>query len=322
MPGAVNIFTARVETVPGTWTAPANATDAFTVLNLRIRPFNSTPIRREVDLPFPGARPSAPSAIHRGISFDFEMSGSGTPATAVSWATILRAAMFGAAVPGAGEVAYPLTGTGDGASLSAVATKGPFSHETRMLRGTLTFTFTEKQLPRGSFEGLGLLRTAGVIQTPANLAGLVLPPYPAPVEVNLENTLIQLDSFTLGVREAVIELGMKTQLFSTTGERSIVFGKDQDGDRRAVRFRVVFELPDLAAKNYATAIGAGTQLAFTIVHGNVAGNIIEIGTAPGAPSALIESFEIDEQDNRTFATMAGVMVPSGAGNNELRLVTK
>jgi hypothetical protein len=322
MPGALNVFTAKVEVPPGTWTAPANATDGFTVKNLRIRPFNSTPIRREVDLPFAGARPSAPSAVHRGITFDFELSGSGTPTVPVAWATILRAAMFGAPVPAAGQVAYPLTSSGDGDSLSAIPVKGPFAHETRMLRGTLTFTFTEKQLPNASFDGLGLLRQAGVIQTPANLTGLVLPAYPAPVEVNLENTLIRLDGFTLGVREAVIEMGMKTQLFSTTGERSIVFGKDQDGDRRAVRFRVVFELPDLAAKNYATAIGAGTLLSFTIVHGTVAGNIIELGTVTGTPSALIENFEIDEQDNRTFATMSGVMVPSGAGNNELQLVTK
>lgn len=323
MPGSTKLLATAVETTPGTWNAPSWATGAFPVQNLRITPFNSTPLRRENDLPYAGSRPSAPSQIHRGIAFDWELAGSGTALTAVAWERFLRGAMFGASSSGAGQVTYPLTSSGGGAALSMIAAQGPFSHETRMVRGTITFSFIEKQLPRASFEGLGLLRTAGVIQTVTDLTGLSLPSPPAPVECNLENTLIRLDTFTLGVREAVITLNMKTQLFSTTGERSIVFGKDADGDRRNVRFRIVFELPDLASKNYASAITAGTLLAFTIVHGTAAGNIIEIGTATGTPSAQIESFTIEDVDNRTMATMEGVMVPTGAsGNNELSLVTK
>ena len=323
MPGSTKLIATKVETSPGTWTAPSWATDAFPVQNLRINPFNAQTLRREIDLPYAGSRPSAPSQVHRGIAFDFELSGSGTPATPVAWANFLRAALFGAAVPAAGEVAYPLTSAGDGAALSAIACMGPFAHETRMLRGTLTFSFIEKQLPRASFEGLGLFRNAGEIHVPANLTGLALPTYPAPIEVNVEHTLIRLDAFTLPVREAVISLNNKTQLFSTTGERSILFGKDADGDRRNARFRVVFELPDLASKNYSSAIQAGTFLPFTIVHGTAAGNIIEIGTPTGTPAAQIEAFTIEDVDNRTMATMEGVLVPSGGtGNNELSLVTK
>lgn len=323
MPGSVKLLAAKVETTPGTWAAPAWSADAFPVQNLRISPFNSTPLRREIDLPYAGSRPSAPSQVHRGIAFDFELAGSGAANTPVAWQTFLRAAMFGAGVAGGSSVSYPLTSTGDGSALSMIAAMGPFSHESRMARGTLTFSFIEKQLPRASFEGLALLRTAGVIQTATDLTGLALPSPPAPVECNLQNTLIRLDTFTLGVREAVISLNMKTQRYSTTGEESIVFGKDADGDRRNARFRIVFELPDLASKNYASAITAGTLLAFTIAHGTVAGNIIEIGTPTGTPAAQIESFTIEDVDNRTMATMEGVLVPTGAGgNNELSLVTK
>ncbi len=323
MPLSTKLLATKVETTPGTWTAPSWATDAFPVQNLRISPFNAQTLRREIDLPYAGSRPSAPSQIHRAVGFDFELSGSGTANTPVAWANFLRAALFAAGVPAGAQVGYPLTSAGDGAALSAIACMGPFAHEMRMLRGTLTFSFTEKQLPRASFDGLGLFRTAGEIQVPPNLTGLTLPSYPAPIEVNVENTLIRLDAFTLGVREATITLNNKTQLFSTTGERSIVFGKDADGDRRNARFRVVFELPDLASKNYASSIAAGTFLAFTIVHGTTAGNIIEIGTVAGTPSAQIESFTIEDVDNRTMATMEGVLVPSGGtGNNELSLVTK
>ncbi len=323
MPGSTKLIATKVEIAPGTWTAPAWATDAFPVQNLRISPFNAQTLRREIDLPYAGSRPSAPSQVHRAIAFDFELSGSGTANTPVVWSRFLRAALFGAGVPGGAAVSYPLTSAGDGDALSAIAVMGPFAHESRMMRGTLTFTFTEKQLPRASFEGLALFRTAGEIQVPPVLTGLSLPSYPAPVEVNVENTLIRLDAFTLGVREAVITLNNKTQLFSTTGERSILFGKDADGDRRNARFRVVFELPDLAAKNYANAIQAGTFLDFTVVHGITAGNIIEIGTVAGTAAAQIETFTIEDVDNRTMATMEGVLVPSGGtGNNELSLVTK
>ena len=318
MPLATSFLAAKVETTPGTWAAPTLAADALTIRNLTIDPFNTATLRRNIDKGFAGANPSIPSNVHRGYSFEMELSGSGTANTPVLWQTMLRGSMFGAGVPGGSSVSYPLTSTGDGSALSLFLLKDTILHEVRGARGNAVFTFNEKGLPIVAFSGLGLFRTAGEVYKAGASTGLSLGAYPAPVEVNLENTVITLDTFTLGVREFSLDLGMKTQLYSTTGSRQVIFGKDDEGDRRAAKFRMSFELPDSASKNYSASLAAGSIIPFTLVHGTAAGNIIELSSA----RAIAETITYSEDANRLFATVTGVCTPNGAGNNDFVLVTK
>jgi hypothetical protein len=318
MPLATSFLAAKPEVTPGTWSAPTLAANALTVRNLTIDPFNTATLRRNIDKGFAGANPSIPSAVHRGYSFEMELAGSGTANTAVLWQTMLRGSMFGAGVPAGAQVGYPLTSTGDGDALSMMLLKDIILHEVRGARGNAVFTFNEKALPFVAFTGLGLFRTAGEVYKAGSSAGLSLAAYPAPVEVNLENTVITLDTFTLGVREFSLDLGMKTQLYSTTGSRQVIFGKDDEGDRRAAKFRMSFELPDSASKNYSASLAAGSVLPFTLVHGATAGNIIELSST----RAIAETISYSEDANRLFATVTGVCVPSASGNDEIVLVTK
>lgn len=318
MPLATSFLAAKVETPAGTWAAPTLALNALTVRNLTIDPFNTATLRRNIDRGFAGANPSTPSAVHRGYSFEMEMAGSGVANTAALWATMLRGSMFGAGAPAGAQVGYPLTSTGDGDALSMLLLKDTILHEMRGARGNAVFTFNEKALPFVAFTGLGLFRTAGEVYKAGSASGLSLATYPAPIECNLENTVVTLDAFTLGVREFSVDMGMKTQLYSTTGSRQIIFGKDDEGDRRAVKFRMSFELPDAGAKNYSASIAAGSVLPFTLVHGATAGNILEVSSSRG----IVETIGYSEDANRLFANVTGVCVPSATGNDEIVLVSK
>lgn len=318
MPLATSFFAAKIETPPGTWATPTLAVNALTVRNLTISPFNTTPLRQNIDTGFAGARPSVPSATHRGYSFEMEMAGSGVAATAALWQTMLRGSMFGAGVTAGAQVGYPLTSAGDGDALSMLLLKDTILHETRGARGNVVFNFNEKALPFMAFNGLGLFRTPGEVYKAGSSAGLSLATYPAPVEANLENSVITLDTFTLGARSLVVDMGMKTQLYSTTGSRQVVFGKDEEGDRRAVKFTATFELPDSAAKNYSASLSAGSAVPFTLTHGLTAGNIIQLS----AGRAIMETLTYSEDANRLFATITGVCPPSSAGNDDIVLVSK
>jgi hypothetical protein len=318
MPLATSFLAAKIETPPGVWSAPTLALNALTVRNLTIDPFNTAPLRRNTDRGFAGANASIPSAVHRGFSFEMEMAGSGTANTAALWQTMLRGSMFGAGVPTGVQVGYPLTSAGDGDALSMLLLKDTILHEMRGARGNVVFNFAEKAAPFMAFTGLGLFRTAGEVYKTGSAAGLSLAAYPAPVEVNLENTVITLDGFTLPARSLVVDLGMKTQLYSTTGSRQIVFGKDDEGDRRAVKFTATFELPDAATKNYSASLAAGSPVPFTLVHGLNAGNIIQLSAA----QAVMETISYSEDVNRLFATITGVCPPSAAGNDDIVLVSR
>lgn len=308
----------KAESPVGTWAAPTFALNALTVRNLRIDPFNANTLRRNIETPTAGSRPSVPSGIHRGFGFEIELSGSGTANTAVPWVTLLNMMLFGAAVPTGVQVGYPLSSTGDGGANSLLLLKDTLMHEARFARANAVFNLTEKQTPFVAIDGLALFRTPGEVYTAGASTGISLATYPAPVEVNLANTAISLDTFTLGVREFTLDLGMSPQLYTTTNQQAIIFTKDEAKDRRGAKFTLKFELPDSASKNYSASLVAGSQIAFSVAHGLTAGNIIQFASS----SAIIETMSSSSEDNRIFATITGVLVPTGAGNNEFTFVTK
>lgn len=321
MPLDTSFLAVKAETTPGTWATPTFAANALTVRSLRIDPFNATTLRRNIEQPFAGSRPSLPSGVHRGFGFELELSGKGAglAGSVAAWAPVLNMMLFGAAVPSASEVAYPLTSAGDGGANSLLLLKDTLMHEARGARANAVFNFTEKQTPFVAIDGLALFRTDGEVYTAGASTGIALANYAAPVEVNLANTVITLDGFTLGVREFTLDLGLSPSLYTTTNQRAIIFGKDEAKDRRGAKFTMKFELPDSASKNYSASLAAGSQIAFSLVHGVTSGNIVQLSSS----SAIIETISYSSEDNRIFASVAGVLVPTGsAGNNEFTLVTK
>jgi len=312
----ISILLAKVETTPGTYADPVVATDAVTVFNYEITPVEGENFRRSIDLPFAGARPSQRTAVRARHAFSVELSGGGTATGVPVWAKLLRASLFGAPVVGADSVSIPLINTGDGDALSISGWKANARHRAAMVRGNAVLEFVEKALPSLRLDLLGLIE--GAAPADANTAGTpTYDAYPAPVEVNASNTAILLDGFELGCRSFTLDMGMKTEFYSTTGGRAIIFGKSEDGDRRSPGGTIVAELPDPSVKEYFTALLANTPLAFSLVHGLTAGNIIEIESA----KLVLEDISYTVEANRLFMNATFKFV-ADAANNDFTLVTK
>lgn len=315
MPLDINVLAAVPETVSGTRQVPSLVTNALIGFNYNPVPIQSGEVRRAIDLPFPGRRPALKTGVIARHPFSVELSGAGTAAGVPFWAPLLRGCMFGVSVPNASiNCAHPLNSVGDGGSLSFDSWKDNIAMKAFGMRGNAVFDFTEKALPRIDFDYLGLIQ--GTPVTAAAPGAVTLPTYPAPVEVNLANTAVILDGFTLGCRSFSLDLGMKTALYSTTGSRGIIFDKAEDGDRRSAGGTLVAELPDPATKNYFADVLAGTPRAFSLAHGTVAGNIITIASSVFVPLDI--TFSVDA--NRILMTMPFALVPTAA-NNDFTLVT-
>ena len=167
-----NIY-AKLEVTPGTDIVPAAATDAFIVSNYQVTPMESQEVRRNQDLPFPGARASLPTAIHAKHSFDIELSGSGVAATATKWGSVLlRGCMFDVPTVAA-DVTYPLDSVGDGKSLSLYGFKDSAKHIGLMTCGNWSMDFTEKQLPKLSLDYMALIPSGAL---PAGRTNIVITP--------------------------------------------------------------------------------------------------------------------------------------------------
>jgi hypothetical protein len=313
-----SIILVKEETVYGTYNAPAPATDARVVFGYNPTPLESEQVRRQIERGFAGIYPSTRTAIRARDPFSVELCGSGTPATPTQFAPILRACLFGAPVVAAGvDVSYPLLSSGDGGSVSLLSYKGDLARMRRKgVRGNVTMDFTERQLPFMAFDLIGLIEGTATVDAGAP-AGVVLPTYPAPVEVNLSNTAVLLGGATLGLKQLTINFGLKTEYYSTTGGRAVIFGKDDSGDRRSITGTARFEMPDPATKNYFADINSGVAVAFSLIHGTVAGNIVELSSS----RVFLSNINISVDQGKLFLDAELEFVPSAA-NNELVFKTR
>lgn len=313
-----SIILVKEEPVYGTYTAPAPATDARVVFGYNPTPLESEQVRRQIERGFAGIYPSKRTALRARDPFSVELCGSGAAATPAQFAPMLRACLFGAPAIAAGvDVTYPLLSTGDGGSISLLSYKGDLARMRRKgVRGNVTMDFTERQLPFMSFDLIGLLEGSSTVDAGVP-TGVVLPTYPAPVEVNLTNTAVLLGGATLGLRQLTINFGLKTEYFSTTGGRAVIFGKDDSGDRRSITGTARFEMPDPATKNYFADINSDVALAFSLIHGTVAGNIVELSSA----RTFISNINMTVEQGKLFLDAELEFVPSAA-NNELTFKTR
>lgn len=314
----VSVLLFRQETTYGVYATPVPATDAMLVFGHEIVPMESEQVTRQIEKGFAGANPTLPTAVRQRQRFSVELAGSGAAGTPAFWDRLLRSCLFDASqvLAAPARVLYPLSTAGDGVSGSIAGFKdGLVRARMRGSRGNARFIFEEKQIPSIAFDFVGLLEGSNPIDAGAPGA-VTLPTPPAGVECSLTNTVIQLDTFTLGVRRLEIDLGNKVEFFSTTGQRAIIYGKDESGDRRAATGTIVFELPDPATRNFFTSILPATPLAFSLVHGTAAGNIFRITSS----RAILGEATFSVEQNRLFMNAPITFVPNAAGN-ELTIET-
>ncbi|WP_310476665.1 hypothetical protein [Sandarakinorhabdus sp.] len=321
MPNNSQIVLAKIEGTYGVDSAPVPATDAQIIYDWEPQPMQFDEIRRRIDRGFAGRRPKVKTRGRQGHGFRFELAGSGTANIATRWGSVwLRACMFGAPVPnGAIDVSYPLETVGDGSSLTLYGHKGDAGTgyvrmRTQGLRSNLILNFTEGDFPYGAMDGIGLLN-----QVPDGTAigAPTLPAPPAPVEVNSVNTTFTLGGFALLLRSFELNLGMKTSYRSLVGQRAVIFDTAEDGDRRSAGGTIVAELPDPSVRNYFTEVTTRADLALSLVHGTVAGNILDLTSA----RLQIDEPTFSVEQNRLMMTCNYDLIPSAAGN-ELVLKTR
>lgn len=310
-----SIVTAKVEGAYATDSTPAVATDALRVFNWTPRGVMYDDVRRRVERHFHGATPKGKANARQGHSFQYELAGSGEPDTPTTWGLVwLRACLFAAPVPVADtEVGYPLVTADDGASLTFKGGKANERYQSCGFRANGKLVFNANDYPYGEIDGMGLL-----IALPDNnqLGAPTYTAYPDPVLVNNENTSFELGGFSPRMKSFELDFGNKTTLKSLVGQRAIVFDKSDDGDARAMTVSIVLERPSPADKAYWADVDNRSDVAFELIHGTDAGNIIELSSAHLQLDEPSYSVEAGVQ----MMTLTGQLVPTAAGN-ELVLKT-
>lgn len=301
------VVLAKRETVYGTDSVPTNTADAMLFQDVDWTPMEAEQVERPMVLPHYGNDPVSLVATRNRLQGAVDLAGGGIPlGTAPRMSALLRACGLFEAITASTRVDYtPQTGAEDAASIyhfvdgtrqQGLGGVGDFTIELNAAGG--------QRIPRIRFD----MQALYVAPTAVALPVPTLTAWRDPLPVNQVNTpTAQLNGQNVVLRG-----------FSYTHGNQIVM-RDMPGSRRLritgrqPRASITIEAPDGLAPNFFSSIG--NQVAVSIVHGIIPGNIAQIDMA----QARLLNPRYSNEDNIVMLSFDLRPEPTLAGNDEFRL---
>lgn len=284
--------------------------DAIQVANLEVTPIESDNIQPPALQGFIGNSTRGTILANKRVSvtFDVELSGSGTAGTAPAYGPVLKACGLSETTVAATSVTYaPVSGTFD--SVTIYCFYDGTRHKITGCRGTASFTLNAGELPTISFNMTGLYNApddtalSGTF-TVANQA--------AALEVSDAN--VTTNTFH-GVSNACVE----TLSFALNNEysfRPVLCGDSVVLTNRAPGGNAVIEAPAIGTTDYfakAVAVATGSSI-FTL--GATGGNI----TTLNMPQTDVTGVSYGDTNGVINLSVDYLALPTTAGNDEFTLV--
>lgn len=261
------VLLAKIETSYGVDAAPTGGADAILAQNVSIRPMEGQDVSRELVTPWFGAQPTIAAELHASLSFEVELSPSGTPGTAPAWGKLLRGCGVAQDVDG-GTVAYTPVSTA-----FESLTFHFFQDDTRyrMLgsRGTASFVIRAGGIPKIQFTFLGLYEPVTDAAPPA----AVLTDWADPQIASSANTpVFTLGAVPLVLREFEMVLGVVPELrdlIGANGRRVMITDKQES-------LRATVEAVSMSVFDPFDRARTGTPFPLALTHGVGAGRVASL----------------------------------------------
>lgn len=267
------LIAAKIEATVGTDAAPTGA-DAVLASNISFSPMEGKDEDRGLDLPYFGSTGTIPLDLHAKLSFDVEMSGSGTAGTAPAWGGLLRACAVAEVITANTSVVYnPITSAQESVTLHFFIEGTKFAMVGS--RGNAKFGLTSSGVPKIMFEFTGLFVTPVENARPTP----VYDDWEPAIGVTTANTpTVSIDATPLVMRSFELDLGNAVEPRFLVGSESVLITGKED----AIACQV--EAVPLTAFDPFTLAATRAEVAVNIVHGKTAGNIITFN----APKAQMQ----------------------------------
>jgi len=302
------VLLAKIESSYGTDATPTGAANAILAANVTASPFEAEQQQRETVQPYLGAR----GVFHVGrmvrLEFDVEAAGAGAAGSVPGYGPLLRACGFSETVNAGVDVVYaPVSESFDSGTIHFH--QDGSKHALVGARGNVALRVEVKRIPvyHLTMGGLYVAPAAATDPTP-DTSG-----FTTPLTVSNDNTptfslhgfACKLQQLTLGPNHQVVHREL-------VGEESVQITDRQGGGQ------VTIEAPALGSKDYFAAAAAGTQAALQLIHGTVAGNIVQLD----APRVQLLNPQYVDSDGIVMLQMGLALVPSSAGNDEFTITVK
>lgn len=297
------VLLAKTEATYGVDPIPTGAANAMLVSNLKINPIQVGTADRKVILPYLGQFGKVVTERHAEVSFDIELTASGTAGVAPAYAPILKACALSETIAAGVSVVYaPVSGAEQSATF--YANVDGMMYRMSGAKGTMTAKLSNKATPMLSFKFLAMYATPTDVAIPA----ATLSAFKAPLAINAQNTTATLHGYTAPVSDFNFDLGNKTAYRSLINGEQIIFSD------RSTTGSITLEQPTMLQKDFFAAITSATTAPFTLTHGLVAGAKVKLD----APLVQLTDVQLSDLDGIQMIQMPMQMLPS-LGNDELVL---
>lgn len=254
----------KLEVTPGTDSVPVVGVNAGLVRNFEWTPMQMTLEDRELVRPYMGHAESIVVAKWGEMEFDVEIAGAGGAGTAPKWGPLMRGCGRSETINAGVSVVYaPISSAQE--SLSVYGEIDGILHKGLYSRGSVRRVLDANKIPyfRFSFKGL---------YVPATDTANLVPVYTGwqkPVAVNKDNTTLTLHGIAAKVEALTIDDKGQVEYRNLINEESVQYvDRKPDGS-------ISMEMTTVAAKDWMATIAAATTGAMEVVHGTLAGNIVE-----------------------------------------------
>jgi len=298
---------AKAESSYGSDPTPTGSANYVQVIDLNIEPVVSDEVSRDLIRPYMGNYEVLLANTRVNVTFDVEMSGSGSAGTAPKYGAILKACGLSETISGGNTVTYaPVTTPSD--SVTLFVNYDGVRHKVTGCRGTFSMSCEVNNIPRISFSLTGIFNaptdTALPTVTVSNQASPLIFKNGSTSSFAIYGFAAALQSWNLDFNNEVVY----RELVGGTKEVLIT-------DRRPSGTAVV-EAVALSGHNFftdATGTSTGTN---TWLHGTVAGNKVTVS----CPQSDLGQPTYEESDGITMLSLPFYATPTASANNEFSLV--
>ena len=298
---------AKAESSYGSDPTPTGSANYVQVIDLNIEPVVSDEVSRDLIRPYMGNYEVIPANTRVNVTFDVEMSGSGSAGTAPKYGAILKACALSETVVSSTSVTYaPVTTPSD--SVTLFVNYDGVRHKVTGARGTFSMNCEVNAIPRISFS------LTGIFNAPTDTA------LPTVTVSNQASPLIFKNGSTSNF--AIFGYAAALQSWSLDFNNEVIYRELVGGTKevlitdRRPSGTVVVEAVALSAHNFFTDYTGTSTGTNTWLHGTVAGNKVTVS----CPQTDLGQPTYEESDGITMLSLPFYATPTASANNEFSLV--
>ena len=298
---------AKAESTYGTDPTPTGTANYIQVKDLSIEPIVADEVERDLIRPYLGNYEVLLANQRVNVTFDVEMSGSGSAGTAPKYGAILKACGLTETITGGNTVTYAPDGTPTDSVTIHVNIDG-VRHIVKGCRGSFSINCSVNEIPTISFSMQGIFTTP----TDQAVPTVTLSNQAAPlIFKNGSTSNFSIFGFAAALQSWSLDFNNETVYRELVGGTKEVLITD-----RRPSGNLVVEAVALSSHNFftdATGSSTGTN---TWLHGTTAGNKITVS----CPQTDLGSPTYEESDGIIMLSLPFRAVPTAAANNEFSLV--